>query len=107
MFFTALTFSWESSCTREASICRPKVGFAAAVRETLGERGMGSDVLNELRELRRSFMDGSRLRWCMKALASLMELPLAGTSITLSASRGMEGRAFLSRDLFCSAIVKT
>ena len=100
IFFTAFTLACDSSCTLAASICRPKVGFAAVVRETRGERGIGSDVLNELRELRRSFMDGSRLKWCMKALASLMELPLAGTSMTLSASRGMEGRPFLSRCLF-------
>ena len=83
MFFTLATLSfltswiWEARISRAAALDRP----ACDRRETRGERGIGREVPNELREPRRSFMEGSRLKWCITALASLMELRLAGISM--------------------------
>jgi hypothetical protein len=50
---------------------------------------MGREVPKELREPRRSFMEGDRLRLCMREAASLMELRVAGISTVLSALLGM------------------
>jgi hypothetical protein len=50
---------------------------------------MGRDVPKELREPRRSFIEGAKLRLCMKEAASLMALRVAGISMVLPESEGM------------------
>lgn len=91
MFLTALTISSCLSCTPEANMSRTwslaVVTEESRDREGREERGMGSEVPNELREARRSFMDGFRLRDCI--WTSLTALRVEGTSMMLpSASAG-------------------
>jgi hypothetical protein len=67
MFLAAATFSLDISWTWEARISRevPPAVTTEDRRETRGERGMGREVPKELRDPRRSRVEGEILRLCM------------------------------------------